>query len=77
MVTKHLPGDRISISPGNVVTVRKKKRDSGELGWGWGRRDRYGRGRTHSWEVRAVEIKWRQGVVERLRRDEGDRCNRG
>lgn len=30
LVTKHLPADRFAISPGNVVTVRKKNRDRGE-----------------------------------------------
>lgn len=30
LVTKHLPADRIAISPGNVVTGRKKKGDRGE-----------------------------------------------
>lgn len=42
LVTKHLPADRIAISPENVVTGRKKKGDRGEPEGG-GRRDRHGR----------------------------------
>jgi len=34
LVTKHLPADRIAINLGNVVTVKKKKRDRGEPEWG-------------------------------------------
>lgn len=41
LVTKHLPADRIAISPGNVVTGRKKKeRQRGAERGGGGSRDR-------------------------------------
>lgn len=55
LVTKHLPADRIAISPGNVVTGRKKKRDREELERGGGRRDRHrkrGRERVDRWRLR-------------------------
>lgn len=67
LVTKHLPADRIAISPGNVVTGRKKKerqrgaeRGGGEAGTGIGRR---GWERVGRWRVRGGKIKRRDDVL--------------
>lgn len=64
LVTKHLPADRIAISPGNVVTGRKKKRDREGAERG-DRQDRYrkrGRERVDRWRVRGGKIKRKDGV---------------
>lgn len=55
LVTKHLPADRIAISPGNVVSGRKEK----ERRRGGGEEER----KAHGWRTSGGETKRRDCVL--------------